>query len=152
MGSSRPLARLFAEGGKRSPVVDGCPHEAARVHAVLGLVVKHDGEFKKPVIDGFEEDRWTSSDEPISKDLDEHPQCCRALVKPAIGGERRMVRTCYVISLPQHFLMFSDSDRNAADLYNSWLAGETIIQPKRGRTAHKSAGSGRTARKSRGSG
>ena len=111
----------------------GCWHEEACVRAVLALVAKHDGEFKKPVIDGFEEDRWTFSREPISKELDAHPQCCRAIVKPAIGGGRRMVRTCYVISLPQHFLMFPD--RTAADLYESWLAGETIIEAKRGRKA-----------------
>jgi hypothetical protein len=148
----RGLIRQPQKGAKQQPL-------APVVHEVLGMVAKHDGEFKlwqrewvtsgpPPAFASHSIDAWVSGSK---SDTQVHPQLHRGPGHSfsAIGEERPedldldkawstvqapgYTRRCMIISLPQLFLM-KIHDSSADTVYNHWKQAETIIaaKPRRG--------------------
>ena len=128
------------------------------VHEVLGMVSKHDGEFKlwqrewvtrgpPPAFASRSIDAWVSVSESAIGDTQVHSQLHRGPghTFSAIGEERPedldldkawttveapgYSRRCMIISLPQLFLM-KIHDESADTMYNHWKQAETIIAAK----------------------
>ena len=160
-GEHKPLPELFAQvqrelirqpqkGAKRQPWQPLAPREPV-VHEVLGMVSKHDGEFKlwqrewvtrgpPPAFASRSIDAWVSVSESAIGDTQVHSQLRRGPghTFSAIGEERpedldldKAWSTVegMIISLPQLFLM-KIHDFSADAMYNHWKQAETIIAAK----------------------
>ena len=128
------------------------------VHEVLGMIFKHDGEFKlwqrewvrpgpPPAFASRSIDTWVSGSESAIGDTQVHPQLRRGPghTFSAIGEEGPedldldkawstvqalgYTRRCMIISLPQLFLM-KVHDLSADAMYYQWKRAETIIAAK----------------------